>query len=84
MKPWKSRNQEESSLDAVSINPLEPVLFKLSFLGCVLELEIYAIFSVETLHIIHIGVSNLIKEFLWDRLRSCEKIQIVPAKKYVK
>lgn len=67
-----NKNQVESSLAAVSIDPMQPVLHNFPFVVCVPVLDIYAIFSDEPLHTFYIAIYKLIKQCLSDRLRSSE------------
>lgn len=70
-KPLKN-NQAESSLADVSMYPMEPVLYNLPFLSCLIEIYIHAIFSVDPFQSFHIEISKMIDKCLFDLLRRRE------------
>ena len=66
------RDSAKKILDDKSIHPLIPVLSDFPFVGATSYLDIYALFSVEPMHVFHLGVSRLLKEVAAERLRSTE------------
>lgn len=60
----------KQKLDDLSIHPLIPILFDFPFVGKTPYLDVYEFFSVEPVHVLHVGVSKMLKESTSVCLRS--------------
>ncbi len=63
------RTTARSFLDEHSMHHTKPLFHDWPFVGIVHELDPYNMFSVEPLHLLHLGVSKMLKQCMCDRLR---------------
>ena len=66
------KDRAKKKLDDISVQPIIPVLSQFPFVGATPYLDIYGLFSVEPMHVFHLGVSRMIKDAATDRLRCNE------------
>lgn len=62
--------QAKNNLDDIYIHPITLGLSKFLFVDSTPYLDTYALFSVQQMHIFHLGLSSISKEASLERLRS--------------
>ncbi len=66
------KKRAKLDMDELSLHPIRPLFHNYPFVGLTEHLSIYKIFSVEPMHVLHLGVSKLIKQTTCSRLKSTE------------
>ncbi len=66
------KKRAKCEMDDHSLHPFRPLFYDFPFVGLIEQLSIYRIFSVEPMHVLHLGISKLIKQTTCNRLKSTE------------
>lgn len=69
----KASEAAKESLKDQYLFPVAPVPFKFTTFGVAHCVNIYAIFRIEPMHLLSIGICGMPKEYLWNFLEDCNR-----------